>query len=119
MDSALAIAAGGRPLKQVCQLLGVSRSAAAVHRSRPRDWRDGRSHRNAADGALIEEIRAAIAHLPSYGYRRAWALVRRRRTLHEAPPVNVKRIYRVMRDHRLLLARPVRPRRPCATMMAV
>jgi putative transposase len=111
MDSALALAARGRPLKQVCHSLGVARSAAAAQRAKPRDWRDGRSHRRSDDGPLVEEIRAAIAHLPSYGYRRAWALVRRRRT-QGASAVNLKRVYRVMRDHCLLLARPVRPTRP-------
>jgi putative transposase len=99
-------------LNQVCRTLGVARSAAAVHRSRSQDWRDGRSHRRCDDGGLVEEIRSAIAHLPSYGYRRAWALVRRRRVEIGAASVNVKRVYRVMRDYRLLLARPRQPTRP-------
>lgn len=61
---------------------------------------------------MLAEIQAAIAPLPSYGYRRAWALVRRRRAECGAPAINLKRIYRVMREHRLLLARPIRPARP-------
>ncbi len=39
---ALAIAAGGRPLKTVCEVLGVSRSNLAVKLTRPADWVDQR-----------------------------------------------------------------------------
>lgn len=99
-------------MKLVCQALGVSRSAAAARRAKPCDWRDGRGQRQSDDGALIEEIRSAIAHLPSYGYRRAWALVRRNRIGLGFPRVNVKRVYRVMRDHCLLLTRPSHSHRP-------
>lgn len=66
------------------------------------------------DAALAQELSAAVAHLPSYGYRRAWALVRRQRQALGGPSVNHKRVYRVMRDHGLLTRRhgPVRsPRR--------
>jgi putative transposase len=100
-------------LKRVCHVLGVARSAAAVRRSRPPLWRDGRSHRLAFDDqGLVAEICAAVEHLPTYGYRRAWAIVRRRRADCGAPAVNLKRVYRVMRDHCLLLAQPARPTRP-------
>jgi putative transposase len=64
---------------------------------------------------LVQEIQQAVAGLPSYGYRRAWALLRREREARGALPVNRKRVYRVMREHGLLLARgprwPQRPRR--------
>ncbi|MPW22471.1 IS3 family transposase [Paraburkholderia sp. CNPSo 3157] len=46
--------------------------------------------------------------LPTYGYRRAWALLRRRRDAVGRPRVNAKRVYRVMRAHNLRLAH--RPR---------
>jgi putative transposase len=46
-----------------------------------------------------------IAGQPTYGYRRIHALIRRQRHEQGAPPVNVKRVYRVMKAHNLLLAR--------------
>ncbi|WP_155121948.1 IS3 family transposase [Burkholderia ubonensis] len=105
-DCALTIAAGGRPLKTVCEVLGVARSAVAVKRARSSDWRDGRRARVTNDARLVEEIQAHVAHLPTYGYRRVWALLRRSREQSGAPCINVKRVYRVMREHQLLLRRP-------------
>lgn len=99
-------------MKRVCDVLGVARSAAAVRRSRSVDWRDSRSGRRPDDSGLIEEIGAVIAGLPSYGYRRVWARVRRRRAEQGARPVNCKRVYRVMREQDLLLQRPNRPVQP-------
>lgn len=57
------------------------------------------------DKSLVEQIRTAITDLPSYGYRRVWALLRRQAERQTQPPVNAKRVYRVMRDHGLLLER--------------
>jgi len=64
-------------MKTVCEVLGVVRSAVAVKRGRPSDWRDGRGSRVTDDAGLVEEIRAHVAHLPTYGYRHIWALLRR------------------------------------------
>jgi putative transposase len=61
---------------------------------------------------VLVAIEAAVRDLPSYGYRRVWACVRRQRELDVLSPVNAKRIYRVMRDHGLLLPRSRRPRPP-------
>ncbi|AYZ98903.1 IS3 family transposase [Burkholderia sp. AU29985] len=105
-DCALALAAGGRPMKTVCEVLGVARAAVAVKRVRSSDWRDGRRARVTNDAGLVEAIQAHVAHLPTYGYRRVWALLRRSREQTGAPCINVKRVYRVMREHQLLLRRP-------------
>ncbi|CAB5316455.1 integrase catalytic subunit [Burkholderia multivorans] len=93
-------------MKTVCEVLGVARSAVAVKRARSSDWRDGRRARVTNDAGLVEEIQAHVAHLPTYGYRRVWALLRRSREQSGAPCINVKRVYRVMREHQLLLRRP-------------
>jgi putative transposase len=58
------------------------------------------------DTGLLDEIRAHVAGLPSYGYRRIWALLRRSREMVGAPCVDHKRVYRVMCEHQLLLRRP-------------
>lgn len=105
-DCALALAAGGRPLKTVCEVLGVARSGLAVKQVRDGGWQDGRRARMPDDTGLLDEIRAHVAGLPSYGYRRIWALLRRSREMTGAPCVNHKRVYRVMREHQLLLRRP-------------
>ncbi|PHN46326.1 transposase [Pseudomonas amygdali] len=60
------------------------------------------------DTELVDEIKQQVSELPSYGYRRVWGLLRREREIHSLAPVNVKRVYRVMRDHDLLLERRIK-----------
>ena len=62
------------------------------------------------DDQLPADIRQQLTELPSYGYRRACALVNRQRASSGAPRVNPKRVYRVMAGNALLL--PKAPRRP-------
>ena len=61
------------------------------------------------DEELLAQVRGHIAQLPSYGYRRACALVNRSRESAGLPRLNPKRIYRVMAGNGLLL--PKAPRR--------
>ncbi|GAB5097610.1 hypothetical protein YK56LOC_33260 [Caballeronia sp. HLA56] len=84
----------------------MARSGVAVKRGRAIDWQDGRCARMRDDTGLLDEIRMHVTGLPSYGYRRIWALLRRSREMTRAPCVNHKRVYRVMREHQLLLRRP-------------
>ena len=101
-------------MKPVCEVLGVARSGATARRARPADWRDGRSTRRTNDEDLVGELREAVAHLPSYRYRRAWGVLRRQREARQVPAINLKRVYRVMRTHGLLLApKPMPPRPQC------
>ena len=96
-------------MSAVCSALGLARSH--VHRltTRSGSWADGRRARTPdADKQLLAEIREQIAELPSYGYRRACALVNRKRPVGSAR-VNAKRVYRVMAGNGLLL--PKAPRR--------
>jgi putative transposase len=104
MDCALTLVARGRPMKPVCDVLGVARSNLHRRARRPANWTDRRcGRRPGADAELVAEITHEIADLPAYGYRRAWTLVNWRRDRAARSRVNHKRIYRVMRDHRLLL----------------
>jgi putative transposase len=57
------------------------------------------------DAALVAEIRALIMDLPTYGYRRVHALLRRQAELDGREATNPKRVYRVMKVHGLLLQR--------------
>jgi putative transposase len=51
------------------------------------------------DAGLLPRIRALKAEHPFWGYRRIWAYLR----FVEQLPVNKKRIWRLMREHRLLV----------------
>ncbi len=78
---------------------------------RDEGWTDGRSHRTPSDDEeLLAELRQEVEQLPSYGYRRACALVNRQRTARGAPRVNAKRVYRVMAGASLLLPKALRRR---------
>jgi len=93
-------------MKIVCDVLGVARSNVHVRVHRSPNWTDRRRNRRPReDSELIGEITGEIAALPSYGYRRAWTMVNRRRDSEGRRRVNHKRVYRVMRDGRLLLRR--------------
>lgn len=54
---------------------------------------------------LIAQISEVIGELPTYGYRRVHAILRRRAKAEGLPAPNHKRVYRVMREHDLLLQR--------------
>lgn len=101
-------------MKPVCEALGLARSNVHLLKTRQPSWVDGRTRRlPAGDEQLLADIRAQITELPSYGYRRACALVNRQRTSAGTPRVNAKRVYRVMSSNGLLL--PKAPRRPQST----
>jgi putative transposase len=99
-------------MKTVCLALGVARSNLHARFNRSDDWADDRTARASnlsSDAMLIDAVRAEITALPTYGYRRAGALVNRTRSLIGLRPVNHKRFYRLMREHQLLL--PKAPKR--------
>ena len=98
-------------MKPVCEALGLARSNVHLLKARQPSWVDGRTRRTpVGDEQLLSDLRAQVTELPSYGYRRACALVNRHRASVGAPRVNAKRVYRVMADNGLLL--PQAPRRP-------
>ncbi|QLL13446.1 IS3 family transposase [Pseudomonas chlororaphis subsp. aurantiaca] len=94
-------------MKLISESLGVARSQLTV-RLNPGAQIE-RHRRVLDDTALVDEIRTEVSELPSYGYRRVWGLLRRRRETHSLAPINVKRrVYRVIRDHQLLLERRIK-----------
>jgi putative transposase len=92
----------------VARALGVSRPHLSAHRAlkEPR----GRQSRSADDAPLLERVRGVVDELATYGYKRVTALLNRAKP--EAR-VNHKRVYRVMREAKLVLPRftglPQRP----------
>ena len=91
-------------MKAVADTLGVARSnlnarlggALPAIRSR---------YSKADDAWLLPKIRALTDGRPTYGYRRACAVLNRGLTLEGKAAVNHKRIYRIMRQNGLLLER--------------
>ncbi len=99
--------AGGRPVSAVAAALSVSRPHLASSRQASPAWkpRGRRGRPPAPDAALLGAIQALIADLPTYGYRRVHALLRRQAERDGRPAPNAKRVYRVMKVHGLLLQR--------------
>jgi putative transposase len=90
-------------VRAVADVLRVARSNLVEQiKTRPRQ-RVGRPPLPA--DALVAEIKAVIANLPTYGYRRVHAILRRRALAEGRPPPNHKRVYRVMKEHGLSLQR--------------
>jgi len=91
-------------VKTVADTLGVARSNLTVQASLQRpSCRRGRPPQ--AEAELVAEIKAQIVGQPTYGYRRIHALLQRQRREQGGAAVNVKRVYRVMKAHGLLLSR--------------
>nr|BCT98753.1 IS2 transposase TnpB [uncultured bacterium] len=94
----------------------MARSHVRELLGRDDSWTDGRSYRTLSDDdELLAELRQEIAQLPSYGYRRACALVNRQRSAKGAARVNAKRVYRVMAGAGLLLPKTPRRRQSART----
>ena len=75
-------------MKAVADALGVARSSLEPKPAPGR--RRGRPPLPEAE--LLERIKAVIAELPTYGYRRVHAILRRRAEEDGKPPPNHKRV---------------------------
>ncbi|MFX0604451.1 IS3 family transposase [Escherichia coli] len=105
VDSARALIARGWGVSLVSRCLRVSRAQLHVILRRTDDWKDGRRSRHTDDTDVLLRIHHVIGELPTYGYRRVWALLRRQAELDGMPAINAKRVYRIMRQNALLLER--------------
>ncbi|EJE4495467.1 IS3 family transposase [Escherichia coli] len=105
LDSARALIARRWGVSLVSRCLRVSRAQLHVILRRTDDWKDGRRSRHSDDTDVLLRIHHVIGELPTYGYRRVWALLRRQAELDGMPAINAKRIYRIMRQNALLLER--------------
>ena len=91
-------------MKRICETLGVARSNIA-EQSRERGKHRGSSYRMADDVWLLPMIRELVDERPTYGYRRIHALLNKRLQGQGKSPVNHKRVYRIMKQNRMLLFR--------------
>ncbi|MDS1500580.1 IS3-like element IS2 family transposase [Shigella boydii] len=105
VDSARALIARGWGVSLVSRCLRVSRAQLHVILRRTDDWMDGRRSRHTDDTDVLLRIHHVIGELPTYGYRRVWALLRRQAELDGMPAINAKCVYRLMRQNALLLER--------------
>jgi putative transposase len=90
-------------MKTVADVIGVARSnlaERAKHRERKPVGRPPQP-----DAILVAEIKAVIADVPTYGYRRVHAILRRRALAEGRQPPNHKRVYGAMKRNGLLLQR--------------
>jgi putative transposase len=54
-----------------------------------------------SDRKLTKELKSIIEDRPSYGYRRACAVINRKFRAEKLPRINHKRVYRVMKESNL------------------
>ena len=90
-------------MKTVAEVIGVSRSNLVERLQQRPPRRIGRPP--LPDQELVAQIKATIAELPTYGYRRVHAILKRQALDAGLKPPNHKRVYRVMKVHSLLLDR--------------
>lgn len=90
-------------MKMIATCLGVTRSH--LHDRLRRTGEAPPKPRKAEDEAVIQLIRRLVEERPTYGYRRITALLRRQLARENGPAINHKRVFRIMRQHGLLLAR--------------
>ncbi|MGK8931410.1 IS3 family transposase [Pluralibacter gergoviae] len=103
-DVALALSSEGDfRMKTVCETLGVARSNIAARAACSPSRARGRPP--LPERELVEEIKAIITDMPTYGYRRVHAILRRNARKDGRSWPNAKRVYRVMKVHNLLLVR--------------
>jgi len=70
MHFAFALVARGKPVKWVCELLGVAQPNMVVRLTRAPDWCDGRKARTSQGSGPLKAIQRYIDRLSSYGDRR-------------------------------------------------
>ena len=90
-------------MKAVADTLAVARSNLVERVSRRAESR--RPYRKAGDDELLALIRRLVDERPTYGYRRIRRLINRQRKADGKPPVNGKRVLRIMQANELTLER--------------
>ena len=97
-------------MKTIANTLNVARSNLIERRDQKHPKRGPQER--PGDAELLADIRRLVDHRPTYGYRRVAALLRRERRSASLPPVNAKRVYRLMRKACLTLKRSTGRRAP-------
>jgi transposase InsO family protein len=90
-------------VKTVAQTLNVSRSNLTLRQKG--SGKERKTYVKADDAMLLPAVRAIVDERPTYGYRRVGALLNRQRRTQGLPLLNHKKVYRLMSQNGLLLAR--------------
>lgn len=88
VDSARALVAGGWRISLVSRCLRVSRAQLHAMARRSKSWQDRRRKRKPDDTEALDRIQTVIGELPTYGYRRVWALLRRQSETDDMAIIN-------------------------------
>jgi transposase InsO family protein len=91
-------------MKTVTDTMGISRSNLYTRQKTTKEKKRGRYHK-AQDRELLPDILSLVHQKPTYGYRRIHSLLNRKLTAQGRDRVNHKRVYRIMKQNDLLLAR--------------
>jgi hypothetical protein len=91
-------------VKAIADTMGVARSHL-IERMKPQEKSFRARYHKADDAWLLPLIRELVDCRATYGYRRICALLNRKLDEMNKPGVNHKRVYRIMRQNGLLLAR--------------
>lgn len=84
--------------------------ASACHGPSVEELAGSSARRKSDDTEAQDRIYNVISDLPTYGYRREWTLLRRQSETDYMAIINVRRVYRIMRQNALLSGRrPVIP----------
>ena len=103
------LVANGQGITLVSRILGVSRAQLAqrMKTSGNKPNKHRRRCDEAADAEVLTRILDIISDMPTYGYCRVWAILRRQSRNEGLLFVNAKRVYRIMSV--LLHDKPSRP----------
>lgn len=82
----------------VSRCLRVSRSQLHTRLRRPNTRQDRLRILQLDDTDALLQIHTVIGDLPTYGYRRVWAFLRRQSEAKGLGAVNAKRVYRIIRQ---------------------
>lgn len=85
--------------------LGISRSNLSLKLSKEIAMNENEYHQSKDDAKLLSQIKEVICQRPTYGYRRVTAMINAKRHKLGLQNINHKRIYRVMKENKLLLSR--------------
>ena len=91
-------------MKAIAETVGASRTDQ-YRKPRSKEIAGRRFYRKPDDTEYLSLIRKIVDRRVTYGYRRVTALVNRALKSEGKPPVNHKRVYRIMKMNKLLLQR--------------
>lgn len=90
-------------MRAISSALNVSRSNLGAQKKKR-----SQSYSKQEDEGIVNQIKTILKERSTYGYRRVTALVNHSRRKERKPPINHKKIYRIMKKHKLLLKKPIR-----------